>query len=579
MSHQSANNQGANFQDPAWVVNTRPGCFFLKKSAKRATFLHGITTAFLLALTGVLFTPEQAMGQNRYAPGIFYTYPSGKYVYHIHVSTWHAYFATNDGVLIYNYTQDEWEDPISLSNGLPQIPAMYVYGDDEQQLVWVVSPNFVTRYRLYSEWANSSRLPPQLIGKELHVGITPKGFAVGNDQGQTALFDGTTGDFSYWITDSAEVRSIRYANKMPASIQSVHQLPLFSMPGQAQFTASGEIETDYFRTFRVTTVGEGPASQVFVGTNGGGIYQGNLRTQYLEPLYTGLLEPGVMSLNTTPEGVVTVGGMMGLTTISNLDQFTYFRAATEPGLSPGPTYISTILSAGKEFVIGARGGVLKLDPVKKNWTQVVSATNLEGRRIYDIARHQRLLAIATGQNLYLKWGNAPLTTLFQEPDGIPIYTLHFHNDTLWMGTLYGLYLYDVNSETLLTSDSNILQNGPAPGASTPVYELYAHGDEIWMATNRGMARYNTRVGDWAVFQSPVEYLTPRGLVVDSSGVWVGTEQGLRFLNPESGLWAVFTVSDGLASNFITDLATTADYIWAGTDRGLTRIYRKGLRLP
>lgn len=538
-----------------------------------------LKSVLLLALTSFLFTPAMMTGQNRYAPGIFYTYPSGKYVYHIHVSTWHAYFATNDGVLIYNFTQDEWEDPISLSNGLPQIPAMYVYGDDEQQLVWVVTPNFVTRYRLYSEWANSSRLPPQLIGKELQVGITPKGFAVGNQQGQIALFDGTTGDFSYWIIDSTEVGTIRYAQKMPAGINSVQQLPLFSMPGQSQFTASGEIETDYFRTFRVTTAGEGPANQVFVGTNGGGIYRGNLRTQYLEPLYTGLLEPGVMSLNATPDGMVTVGGMMGLTTISDLDNFAYFRASTQPGLAPGPTYISSIKSQGNALVVGARGGVLKLNPDTKNWTQVISATNLEARRIYDIALHQRLIAVATGQNLYLKWGTAPLTTLFQEPDGIPIYSLLFHNDTLWMGTLYGLYLYDVNSETLLTGDSDILQNGPAPGASTPVYELTAYGDEIWMATNRGMARYNTEAATWAVFPAPVEYLTPRGVVVDSSGVWVGTEQGLRFLNPESGLWAVFTVSDGLASNFITDLATTDDYIWAGTDRGLTRIYRKGLRLP
>lgn len=579
MSVKSVYKRGVHFQSLVTagkrrVKRTEPE--YPVKWSKKLGFLR---IALLLACMLFLFAPAMMTGQNRYAPGIFYTYPSGKYVYHIHVSTWHTYFATNDGVLIYNFTQDEWEDPISLSNGLPQIPAMYVYGDDEQQLVWVVTPNFVTRYRLYSEWANSSRLPPQLIGKELQVGITPKGFAVGNQQGQIALFDGTTGDFSYWMTDTAEVRSIRYASKMPAGIQSIHQLPLFSMPGQSQFTASGEIETDYFRNFRVTTVGEGPASQVFVGTNGGGIYQGNLRTQYLEPLYTGLLEPGVMSLNATPDAIITVGGMLGLTTISDLDKFEYFRASTQPGLAPGPTFISSIKNQGKDLVIGARGGVLKLNPAKKNWTQVISSTNLEGRRIYDIAVHQRLMAVATGQNLYLKWGTAPLTTLFQEPDGIPIYSLLFHNDTLWMGTLYGLYLYDVNSETLLTAESDILLNGPAPGASTPVYELCTYGDEIWMATNRGMASYNIKAATWAVFPSPVEYLTPRGLVVDSSGVWVGTEQGLRFLNPESGLWAVFTVSDGLASNFITDLATTDNYIWAGTDRGLTRIYRKGLRLP
>jgi len=100
-----------------------------------------------------------------------------------------------------------------------------------------------------------------------------------------------------------------------------------------------------------------------------------------------------------------------------------------------------------------------------------------------------------------------------------------------------------------------------------------------MSTNRGVASFDTKTNQWSVYPAPVEYLTPRGMVVDSSGVWVGTEEGLRYLNPNSRLWALFGIEDGLSSNFITDLTATRDYIWAGTDRGLTRISLKGLRLP
>lgn len=534
---------------------------------------------FLVLLFAVLFgTTSTTLAQKRYAQGIFYTYPSGKYVYNIHVSTWHAYFATNDGVLIFNQTSDQWEDPISLSNGLPQIPAKYVYGDDEQQIVWIVTPNYLTCYKTYSEWATSSALPPDFVNTNLRIGIIPGGVVLDNGH-QAAFFNNTTVTFDHWVTDTLELNTVRFAPENTVNGSSRTHFPLFHMPGQSQFTAGGEIETDYFRTFRITSMAEGLASDIFLGTNGGGIYRGNLRTQYLEPFYTGLLEPGVMSLNASDQRNVFIGGMLGITEISDLDNFQYFRASTQPGLAPGPVYISVIKSDGNNYLVGARGGVFRLEPTAQNWTQVISATELQNRRIYDLATHNRLVAVATGQNLYLKWGLTPLKTLFQEPDGIPIYSLLFQNDTLWMGTMYGLYLYDVNAEKLLSNDVDILQNGPAPGASTPVYELERHGDNIWMATSRGIAAFNTRSSQWSVYPAPVEYLTPRGLVVDSLGVWVGTEEGLRYLDPESRLWALFGIEDGLSSNFITDLATTRDYIWAGTDRGLTRISVKGLRLP
>lgn len=533
------------------------------------------TWLIVFALLGI---QSSALAQKRYAQGIFYTYPSGKYVYDIHVSTWNAYFATNDGVLIYNQPREQWEDPVSLSNGLPQIPAKSVYGDDEQQIVWIVTPNYLTSYKVYSEWAQSMILPPQFVDKNIRIGILPGGVVLSNGH-QAGFFNSTTVMFDHFITDSTERNAVRYAPIYSQGGKSHTQLPLFNMPGQSQFTASGEIETDYFRSFHVTSIGEGTAGDVFIGTNGGGIYRGNLRTQYLEPFYTGLLEPGVMSLNADQQGNILIGGMLGVTEISNLDKFEYFRASTQPGLAPGPVYISVIKPDDKNYLIGARGGVFRLQTANQNWTQVITAMQIQNRKIYDIAAHNRLIAVATGQNLYLKWGTAPLKTLFQEPDGIPIYALLFQNDTLWMGTMYGLYLYDVNGEKLLSSDTDILQNGPAPGASTPVYEMKHHGHKIWMATNRGVASFDRKTKEWSVYPAPVEYLTPRGMVVDSSGVWVGTEDGLRYLNPETRLWALFGIEDGLSSNFITDLAATRDYIWAGTDRGLTRISLKGLRLP
>ena len=204
---------------------------------------------------------------------------------------------------------------------------------------------------------------------------------------------------------------------------------------------------------------------------------------------------------------------------------------------------------------------------------------MRDRRIYDLDVDGDYLAVGTNGNLYYKIGTTPLQTIFQEPDGLPIYSVLFEGDTLWFGTIYGLYMYQFSTEKLTTFDTPGMGLSTSLGASTPIYELYRYKHYVWMVSNQGFARYDLKNNEWATFTAPVAPLTPRGLVVNEHGAWVGTEQGLRVLNPQNGVWALYTMSDGLASNLITAVTATPGYIWAGTDKGLTRIAMKGVRLP
>ena len=140
-------------------------------------------------------------------------------------------------------------------------------------------------------------------------------------------------------------------------------------------------------------------------------------------------------------------------------------------------------------------------------------------------------------------------------------------------------LYRIREEQILSFDTPGMGLSTSLGASSPVYEIARYKNRIWFVTPQGFARYDLKTSNWRTYTAPVLPLTPRGMVVNARGVWVGTEQGLRVLNPTTGLWELYTKQDGLASNFITAVTATSNYIWAGSDRGLTRIDLKGIRTP
>ncbi len=102
--------------------------------------------------------------------------------------------------------------------------------------------------------------------------------------------------------------------------------------------------------------------------------------------------------------------------------------------------------------------------------------------------------------------------------------LNYDNDSLFIGTTYGLLLFDKYNGKVADLIDNCL-----------IYDIYRRGDELWLCTSgNGVVKYNVRTKEKV-------YLT---------------------------------VDDGLPSNFVTCIQYCDGFFWIGTEQGICRLDEK-----
>jgi len=113
-------------------------------------------------------------------------------------------------------------------------------------------------------------------------------------------------------------------------------------------------------------------------------------------------------------------------------------------------------------------------------------------------------------------------------------------------------------------------------AADPIYESVLVGNTLWASSHRGIVELDLLTEKGKFYLSPNTPFKPRGLVATGKRIWIGTDIGLHSMDSKSGSWRHYTMSDGLISDFVTDLIVKDGYIWVGTNLGLTRIKWKNL---
>jgi ligand-binding sensor domain-containing protein len=139
-------------------------------------------------------------------------------------------------------------------------------------------------------------------------------------------------------------------------------------------------------------------------------------------------------------------------------------------------------------------------------------------------------------------------------------------------------------------------------SSNTILSIAVEGSSVWFGTYAGGAScYDTGTGTWKAFTTKWQPASPKktkpglnwentlednhvvAIAVDKPGeVWFGTTfYGLgdvcgvsRFVRRPSERWSVFGLADGITCNDITSIATDADGVWVGTQKGLARYARE-----
>ncbi|MCF7824376.1 MAG: hypothetical protein K9N35_09435 [Candidatus Marinimicrobia bacterium] len=537
----------------------------------------------------MIILSASVQAQHVYERGTFLGVPSGKHINHSFYGKRNVFFATEDGVLVYDHDRQVWLEPITASEGLNQYPALLVWEDNGTQDIWIVTPDFVFVYDELSDWMERFALPrePEYSG-QYSLGIADNKVVItskreGIPQTYSAVFNRGAVTFDSWGEDSTlNVAWDRYTpvQTIAPEYQSFQQkLPLQIIQG-GSIDAEGALHLDGYPIRSGTTVstitGVSESGELFLGTHGMGVLHRGIRGGDLVPLPYGLLSPDVMSMATAEEKLF-IGGRAGLTTMQDFSVW-YDEAIRDPVYDF--SFVSAIDLRKNDVFIAGRGGVFTKRIDKASWERVVTKKDLGSDRIYSIAAGdagQLMIGTENGAYLYHDSGLI-LETVFQGQINWPVFDIVYENGTYFIATYFGLYLFDVHANQLMTRISSDASVTSPQGSSLPdpIYECTVKDSILWATTHRGILSFDLHTDTGESFLSPMAPFKPRGLDIIGKKVWIGTDNGLYSFERKTEAWRQYTTNDGLISNFVTDLVALEDYIWLGTNLGLTRINWRNL---
>ncbi len=528
-------------------------------------------------------------GQNVYERGTFVSLPAGKHVNHSYYSAWNAYFAVEDGVLVYDHQRGQWLEPITASNGLSQYPVLRVWQNAGTQDVWIVTPDYVFVYDELTDWMTRLPLPKdERFSGTYEIGISETQFIISSiqeneEENYSAVFLKNSGVFEVWGANSnldVDWERVAWIEAIQPEFLKINESLPVQMVVNGSFDANGSLHLDGHPSKSVSRVssiiGDENSGSAFLSTLGTGVFHRDLRGGQFVPLPFGLLSPDVMSLELFNDTLL-VGGRAGLSILNGFHA-EYDEAIMD--VAYDYSFISAIDERDGNVLIAGRGGVFKKSIESYTWTRLISKKDLNSSRIYSLAAgNDGNIMVATERNAYLYHKSGKLLrTLFPVDLDWPVFNINYAQGSYYISTYFGLYIYNETSLSFIArvNSSGEMQAPNTTPAIDPVYKSVVNRSQLWASTHRGLVQLDLLQETGNAYLAPSSPFKPRGLSVKENKIWIGTDAGLYCYIPATSAWRHYTISDGLISNFVTDLIATDDYIWIGTNLGITRIKWRNL---
>jgi ligand-binding sensor domain-containing protein len=236
-------------------------------------------------------------------------------------------------------------------------------------------------------------------------------------------------------------------------------------------------------------------------------------------------------------------------------------AAGRPAFSwYNPFPLVSILSLNDSLILlGTSAGLLKLVPPLRRKADIF------GVSVKSFCRHKNVVLIATDRNVVVldpKPFKITDTIWNERPS-----CLYSNNDTIYIGTLNGLYMITPGKQPqYLGENENLLE-----GRITAVVEDADH--IVWAATTGfGVIGWrNGKIVQRITRHNGLASNFCRTLFFENGKLWVGTDKGLckvRLLQPGVPIDKI-TISDGLSSDIINSVYVADKKVFVGTPDGTT----------
>ncbi len=487
------------------------------------------------------------------------------------VSRRYVFSATGSGISVYDRLFNAWLPPLVAAAELTNQQISFLAGDPHEDAAWIGVSGGVVLYRPQTEQLQHIIVTgvPELIvfDRTLH------GDAYVRATGQWSRISRV--GISTPVAGPPSVNALI----VPQNLNDVYERYPGLRSGSPLLFRNQQSDRP-LRPYPVLsgTMSFDQPSEVWLGTNGDGLYKVDATLQQATPLRFGLIERGIGTLALAADGVWAAGlGASrlrgGLSFASNDLQRWRWIDGTIAVPMTGMRAISMSLR-GQRAWIGTDRGVVRAQ--LNGAEEMVIWTLLDGLpddRVYAVAARADGAWVGTARGLVYISDTSDTrnrrtrgigTRLL---DNTPVYALLSIGDTLWIGTATGLV-------ALPPSGALSRPLGAEPALRRPITAL-AWSDSVLLAAGEdGVVRLSPRGGVepqrvLALDVAQVGRVTR--LAIDERTIVMAGTDGVMVLRRAGGVRVLRAPSE--IPGPVLDVVMSRDFIWLATPEGLVRLRR------
>ncbi len=499
------------------------------------------------------------------------------------VSRRYVFTATHSGIGVYDRLFNAWQPPLTRDNGFTDIQITAIAGDPVEDAVWYGVPGGLVAYRPQTEQ----------LQRTIIAGVPD--FIAFDQATLGAVLVRAGGE---WTRVSRTGLATPVARPpapgslvLPKSLNDVYaQFPALRSP-QSLFARDQRADRA-LRSYSIISGSISPerTSEVWLGTNGDGLYKVDPTFQQATPLRFGPLESGIGALALAADGVWAAGlgtspVRAGLSFASNnLQQWRWIDGTIAVPLLGVRAQAMTVRA--QRAWIGTDRGLVR---VTLDASEAVAAwTTLDGlpdERVYAVAAIGDGVWAGTARGLV--WVSDSSDTRDRRTRGIgarlldntSIYALQAVGDTLWIGTSGGLVALQGAGApagiSALSTGTISRPLGTDPALRRAIRALAWSDSVLLAATDDGVLRLTPRTPSepMRVPELDVRLVGQVSrLAMDDRTIWLAGTDGLLVVPRNGGAPRVLRVPADLPGP-VTDVVASRDWLWVGTPMGIVRLRR------
>lgn len=453
------------------------------------------------------------------------TYSDFNMIRDIATSVNHVYFATTNGITVFNKFTEQWEDPLTSRYGIQDWDIHKIWVEQFDRNFYAETSTDLYEFdSLADRWYTISSLPE--IETDDHVVAPPK--------------------------------------------------VMFAPPG-FNYLNDGRLVDRVGRYYSFVEMIEDGSGQYWIGTWGRGAATSTGLSGSIKILPFGLLQPRVNTIFMDHDGYLWMSGAVlganrsGITIFDpNTNKFDYVESGIYrefPALD-----VNCITGNDETIYVGTEVGVLLIDAESLQILKRISSKEgLTDDNVLALAVLGDSIFVGTerGVNLVVPMGGDSIEIVgpTQLLDDI-VYDLEIVDSTLWIAANSGAYRWTWYGDRLQQfQDPNLI-------IFSQCFSIERQGNFLWLASRDGLVRLNLKTGDTEPFRNPSTASDYRALAVNEKIAAMSSDRGMTilFYTNEKQIEREFTTDDGLPSYNVFDLQLDGDFIWIGTDKGLTRFW-------